>query len=337
MDKLGQLEAQRAKYRRFELMYTVFAVVFYIVTLAYTHILAQKFFPDRVFAGILLVGIMIIFFNALFLNCVWKFMIGKKQNELNHEFRMGVIAPELNAAFSDVNYIPDTSLSRDYAHKLGIFKYFKKLQGSGYLEAKYRERLFRRSDILISTVEKNPYDGQRYGNVDVFQGSVTELELTAAFSGRLCLIAYGMDHTVAEAEQTAESKHKGESKHEVIKEWDLFGSSVAAQLQLLGGLKDKYRLDWQGAGSEENAMTPNRVERLEKLDAIIPSPFALLVEEGRLVLVVSRESALDIDLGLNAAPIAEQRKRIAAEVKILTNRLDILLEMGVGQKHAENI
>jgi hypothetical protein len=113
---------------------------------------------------------------------------------------------------------------------------------------------------------------------------------------------------------------------EVRKEMPIFGDSAVKSLDSLI-FKREYGVLCDDEIKGSAMLTARMTEALRKLDENIPGRFAVLFKDKKLSLIVSGENSFEVHSGKKSAPISEQQKRVADEIKRLTGRLDLLTEM----------
>ncbi|MCL2010735.1 MAG: DUF3137 domain-containing protein [Synergistaceae bacterium] len=326
---VDDLEARRLSMERFRQGYKIFVIVFALGALAAGAFLGMghEFYAEdgTAWSGSL-VGAGIALFPAVIVPLiVWSFTGARKKRALEAAFKSGIVAAELQNALEDVNYDPKGSYSKDYVMKLNFFRSFDSAGGSDHVRAKYRGRRFTRCDetlFIVEEYEETDSDGDtvtRTRKVPVFGGSITALELSSACPARLLICAdSGIKHAIT-------IPKKGEPQMDMA----IFGSGGGRALDSL-----KFKREYRVSGSSNEAasamLTPRRVECLRKLDESVQKPFALLFEGEELHLIVSGENFFEAALGKNSPSITDQRNRVAAEIKNLKERLDLLLEMDEG-------
>jgi hypothetical protein len=328
MDELNELEARRVALENFRRRFRLFAVIFAAAALAIGAFLARdgefhdsnsgKQIPGAIAgAGIAIFPAVLVPFVA------WHFTGAKKKSAFNAAFKDGVVAAELRGAFGAVDYRPDGAFTKDFIEGLGVFKGFDKARGGDCLRAAYRGYSFESADLSLIVVEEytdtdTDSDGDeviKKRDVSVFEGSIAALELPSHCPARLLVCARGMAHA-------KDIPKRGEGR----KEMSIFGNSAAKSLDSLMFTREYGVLsDDEAKGSA--MLTARMTEALRKLDENIPGRFAVLREDKKLYLIVSGENSFEVHSGKNSASISEQQKRVADEVKRLTGRLDLLLEM----------
>ena len=256
----------------------------------------------------------------VFFMITWKITGAKKERVLKEAFKSGIVAGELQSAFQDVDYRPKGSYDKEYVNKLRVFRRFDIARGNDYVRGSHRGRKFSRCDedlVDEVTYTEKDSDGTTSTRTEYetrFAGTFTALELPNAAFGRLLVVADYMRHTAAIPKQG-----------EAPKQMAIFSgadSGVSSSLDTL-----KFKREYSVSAQNAAMLTPHRIECLRKLDESIQNRFAVLFEGDKLHLIVEGENCFEVALGKNSLPIAEQQARIALQVKKLTERLDLLLEL----------
>jgi hypothetical protein len=323
MKNMDSLEAMQAELERGRKRFKIFAVVFVVAVLGTGAFLGagHEFYNTdggRVDGSLVGTGIALLV-AAVGLIAVRSFTVGRKARALDEAFKSGVVAAELQNALEDVDYQPRESYTKDYVRRLGIFRHFDSARGNDYLQAKFRGRQFSRCDqtlFIKEEYQEKDSDGNtriRDRDVEVFEGSITTLELPSPFLARLLVIPDFIRHAVPIPERGDSSKQMA-----------IFGSGNGTG-KALDSLK--FKREYHVIGNSNEMLTQSRIECLRRLDESAINPFVVLFEGSKLHLIVQNENFFEIDTGKKAASMADQRNRVVEQVKKLTDRLDLLLEM----------